>query len=176
MRPTRCRAPRPAWPAKGRCLCPRAIRGAAGGRKHDLPGRPRVCVWGSRACLLPAALPPPAPWSWVTSCRLAAVACAARGMPPPSVSRWSLVPALPGSAGVLPVLSPPRQSTPGRGVCRRPAPVDLVGVAQFGQKHRGQSRPDAALVPLVQAHPARRARTAAHLTRQVVPRQARLDG
>lgn len=67
------------------------------------------------------------------------------------------------------------QGPDGRRIDRRPAPVNFVRVAQLSEQDAVQPGPYAQLVPLMQAHPARRPAAAAHLARQVVPGQSCLE-
>ena len=60
--------------------------------------------------------------SWVTSLRLPPVSVHASGMPPPSTSRWCLLPARPRSTGLGPVLAP-HFSLAGDWSLRSPAPT-----------------------------------------------------
>jgi hypothetical protein len=98
----------------------------------------------------------------------------ASGVPRPQVTGWCLEPLLPRSTGLGPVFSPP-DGADVRAVDRRPRPVDPVGLAELREQQLVQALPDALLLPLSQRSPARHARAAAHLLRQVFPRDPRLQ-
>ena len=84
------------------------------------------------------------------------------GIPPASISRWYLEPALPRSTGFAPVSSP----TPGpdtHAVDGGPRPIDLVVVAQPVQQPMMQGLPDAGGLPVAQPPPAGHAAATAQL-------------
>src|SRR3954471_4894248 len=66
----------------------------------------------------------------VESLGLAAVSSSARGMPPPSTARWSLLPCLPRSVGFGPVCSLFRGAEADR-VHADPAPVQPAGLTEL---------------------------------------------
>ena len=106
---------------------------------------------------------------------LAALRTTASGTPPRSTTRWRFEPCLPRSVGFGPAFWPPRGRAPppsrarlATSRCGLPAP----GGVQEGSV---QALPDAGLVPLPQAAPAGHTRAAAHLLREHLPRDARLE-
>ena len=93
-----------------------------------------------------------------------------------ATSRWCLLPRLRRSTGLGPVFSPVHGTDRG-GVDDDDddaAEVDAVGPAQPVQQQPVQGRPHPGLHPLVQAVPQRHA-AAAHLLREVLPRDAGLE-
>ena len=106
------------------------------------------------------------------SFRFAAVRIAARGIPLASVMRWCLLPSLRLSTGLGPVFPPATNRANRSAVNDRPGPVDLVRGAQPGKQRGMQLLPHACLLPIPQTSPACHARTASHLLRQHLPRNA----
>jgi hypothetical protein len=98
----------------------------------------------------------------VVSLTLAAVTTAVRGSPPPSQTRWSLLPGLPRSTGFAPTWSP-ALGPHAHGVHARPLPVQLALLAQAVQDLQVELLEDASVGPLGQPAPAGRRRTAAEL-------------
>src|SRR5215218_7930109 len=68
-------------------------------------------------------------WNMVVSLILAAVTTAVSGSPPPSQTRWSLLPGLPRSTGFAPTWSP-ALGPHAHGVHARLRPVQLALLAQ----------------------------------------------
>ncbi len=95
-------------------------------------------------------------------------------MPPPSTSRWCLLPARPRSTGLGPVLEPlfRLQVT---GIGDRPLPLEPVGGVQLGQQQLVQPVPDAGLLPRPQPPPSRHPAAKAKLLRQVLPADPRVQ-
>jgi hypothetical protein len=108
------------------------------------------------------------PQAW-SSRALAAVSTTARGRPPASPARCSLVPCLPRSTGFAPVSAPFDRADAG-GVDQDPLQVEAAGLAQFVQQHRLELLEHPCAGPLVQAAPAGgRAAAAQLLGGQQVP-------
>src|SRR4029453_19216891 len=100
-------------------------------------------------------------WNRVVSFTLAAVTTAARGSPPPSQTRWSLLPGLPRSTGLRPH-GPPTPGPHAHGVDARPLPVQPAFLTEAVQDLQVQLG-DPGVGPLRQSPPAGRGRPAAKL-------------
>src|SRR5215218_2290280 len=136
------------------------------GRLRGLPGRPRGLRIGEMAST--------ASTSTFESWTLAALRTTASGMPPRSETTWRFEPAFALSVGFGPVLWPPF----GRHACRvqrSPLPVDPVGLPEPVQERLMQLFPHARLLPVAQAPPAGRSRSAAHLLGEHLPGYAALE-
>jgi hypothetical protein len=99
-------------------------------------------------------------WNMVVSPTLAAVTTAVSGSPPPSQTRWSLLPGLPRSTGFAPTWSP-AFGAHAHGVHARPRPVQPAVLTQPVQDLEMERIEHAGLGPLGEATPARRWRAAA---------------
>src|SRR5215211_5216416 len=122
------------------------------GRLRGLPGRPRGLRIGEMAST--------ASTSTFESWTLAALRTTASGMPPRSETTWRFGPAF------------------GRHACRvqrSPLPVDPVGLPEPVQERLMQLFPHARLLPVAQAPPAGRSRSAAHLLGEHLPGYAALE-
>ena len=108
------------------------------------------------------------------SLRFAAVRITARGVPRPSQITWCLEPGRRRSTGEGPVFSPPFGPHM-RAIHHSAGPVQLPLVLQLVQQHLVQALPDPRFVPVPQPPPARHARPAPHLLRQILPRDTRFQ-
>ena len=73
-------------------------------------------------------------------------------MPWPSSTAWCLVPGLPRSVGLGPIMAPLFCRNRGA-VDRRSRPVDALGLGQFLQQQAVQRLPHPGLMPVAQAPP-----------------------
>jgi hypothetical protein len=110
----------------------------------------------------------------VESWALAAVCLTTSGTPPLSTIRWRLEPCLLRSVGFGPVFSPPG-SGHARRVERGSRPVDVVRLTQAVEQHPVKPPPHPSFVPLLKTPPACHPGPAAHLLREHLPRDTRLE-
>ncbi len=110
----------------------------------------------------------------VESWALAAVCLTTSGTPPLSTTIWRFEPCLPRSVGFGPVFSPPG-SRHTRRVERGSRPVDVVRLTQAVEQHPVKPPPHPSFVPLLKTPPAGHPGTAAHLLREHLPRDTRLE-
>jgi hypothetical protein len=102
-------------------------------------------------------------WNMVVSLTLAAVTTAVSGSPPPSQTRWSLLPGLPRSTGFAPTWSP-ALGPHTHGVHARPRPVQPAALAQAVQDLQVELIEDPGVGPLGEPAPTGRRRAAAQLS------------
>jgi hypothetical protein len=114
-------------------------------------------------------------WNMVVSLTFAAVTTAVSGSPPPSQTRWSLLPGLPRSTGFAPTWSP-TLGPHAHGVHRRPRPVELALLAQAVQDLKVQGVEHAGVGPLAEPAPTGRRGAAAEFAGGQQPPRGRGAG